>query len=346
MTDRGETVPDSRGETPVDLATLHADDALLDALARGERPGAPSGDALTDLFADWHADLSADLPDLDLDSLAGLDLDSPGLDLDSPGLDLDSPGLDLDSPGLDLDSPGLDLDSPGLGPDLPELRDAAPEAETVALQPVVTDISEMRRRRRPGAGLRRTFAAVAAALVILAGLAVGAERSGPNGPLWPLTQVLYPEQAHARAAEQAIAEAADAIAAGRYDDARRLLDTAANEAAQVDNPGTRQRLLDRIADLRSQLPPPAPAAATPSATSAPPPTTEAAPDTPTPAPGATTAGGNPGGGGGATNTPGNGGDGQIIPGLPTQIVPTGPVLPLPTQILPSVPGLPLPTLLG
>lgn len=290
-------MPDSRGETPVDLATLHADDALLDALARGERPGAPAGDALTDLFADWHADLSADLPDLDLD--------------------------------------------PDSLPDRPELRDAAPEPDTI-----VSDISEKRRRRRPGAGLRRTFAAVAAALVILAGLAVGAERSGPNGPLWPLTQVLYPEQAHARAAEQAIAEAADAIAAGRYDDARRLLDTAANEAAQVDNPGTRQRLLDRIADLRSQLPPPTPAAAAPSATSAPPPTTEAVPATPTPAPGATTAGGDPGGGGGATNTPGNGGGGQIIPGLPTQIVPTGPVLPLPTQILPSVPGLPLPTLLG
>nr|BFE62013.1 hypothetical protein GCM10020063_065390 [Dactylosporangium thailandense] len=292
---------DSSGEAPVDLATVRADDALLDALARGSRPASPSpspaDDALTGLLADWHDELSADLPDFDLSS------------------------------------------EPSSGdalPDLPELRTAAPDTAGTQELPVVAP----RPRRRPGSALRRTFAAVAAAVVILGGLALGAERSSPSGPLWPLTQVLYPEQAHARAAEQAIAEAADAIAAARWGDARRLLDTATGEAEQVDNAGTRRRLLDRIADLRSQLPSVTPPSASP--TTEPAPTTEAAPATPTPAPGAatpgaTTPGANP------TKTPG--GNGEILPGLPTQIVPTGPGgLPLPTRILPSVPGLPLPTL--
>ncbi|WP_433615078.1 anti-sigma-D factor RsdA [Dactylosporangium sp. CA-139114] len=299
MTDRGDM--DSSGEAPVDLATVRADDALLDALARGSRPASPTAgdDALTGLLADWHDELSADLPDFDR---------------------------------------SCEPSSGDALPDLPELRTAAPDVAGTQELPVAAP-----RTRRPGSGLRRTFAAVAAAIVILGGLALGAEQSSPSGPLWPLTQVLYPEQAHARAAEQAIAEAADAIAAARWDDARRHLDTATSEAEQVDNAGTRRRLLDRIADLRSQLPPatpPSPSPATPPA-----PTTAVAPATPAPVPGATTpgAGANPGGGGGATKTAG--GSGEILPGLPTQIVPTGPGgRPLPSQILPSVPGLPLPTL--
>ncbi|MER7281759.1 anti-sigma-D factor RsdA [Dactylosporangium sp. NPDC000244] len=315
---------DSSGEAPVDLATVRADDALLDALARGSRPASPSpssdDDALAGLLADWHDDLSADLPDFDLSS--------------EPSSGDALPDLPELRTAFDLSSEPSSGDAL---PDLPELRTAAPETDGTQELPVVAP----RPRRRPGSGLRRTFAAVAAAVVILGGLALGAERSSPSSPLWPLTQVLYPEQAHARAAEQAIAEAADAIAAARWDDARRLLDTATGEAEQVDTAGTRRRLLDRIADLRSQLPsltPPSPSPTTPPA-----PTTEAAPATPTPAPGATTPGANPGGGGGATKTPG--GNGEILPGLPTQIVPTGPGgLPLPTRILPSVPGLPLPTL--
>ncbi|WP_433218056.1 hypothetical protein ACQP00_11430 [Dactylosporangium sp. CS-047395] len=314
-------MPDRSAEPPVDLATVRADDALLDALARGERAvvdadvDVDAADALAGLFADWHADLSADLPPFTLDDDATVSLDSL--------------------------------------PDVPELRAAAPVADL----PDVPGPARRRRfggsgERRPGSGLRRTFAAVAAGIVILAGLALGAERSGPNGPLWPLTQVLYPEQAHARAAEQAIAEAADAIAAGRFDDARRLLDTATGEANQVDNAGTRQRLLDQIADLRAQLPPAAPPAASSAPATAPQaPTT--APTEAAPTPGPTTGGGNPGGGattgGGNGNGGGNGdggGGGQVIPGLPTQIVPTNP-LPLPTQILPTtIPGLPLPTGLG
>jgi hypothetical protein len=363
MTDRGETVPAHGGEPPVDLAAVRADDALLDALGRGG-PAAQDDD-LAALLAGWHADLSADLPDFDdLPAVLAGVADAPTAALDLPAVGLRPAAPDAQAAAGPISGSVGDIsdirrmsaqasgtDTPN-GTDTPERPNGADTPE----RPNGADTSDRpsgpRRKRgdggragrgggRPGRGLRRTFAAVAAAVVILGGLALGAQHSGPNGPLWPLTQVLYPEQAHARAAEQAIAEAADALDAGRYDDARHHLDTAADEAAQVDNAGTRQRLLDRIADLRAQLPPlpsPTPPPSAPAATPQTAPTTEAAPATP--APGATTA---PGGGGDPT-TPGGGG--QVIPGLPTQIVPTGPILPLPTQIIPSVPGLPLPTILG
>ena len=102
MTDRGDTVAHG-GEPPVDLAAVRADDALLDALGRGESAAqnnhnrtaaqnnhnpaahnnhdpaaaqnnhdpaahddhdpAAPGDELAALLAGWHADLSTDLPD-------------------------------------------------------------------------------------------------------------------------------------------------------------------------------------------------------------------------------------------------------------------------------------------
>jgi hypothetical protein len=283
MTERNDGSPDRA----VDLSTIQADDALLDALAGGARP---AGDPLADLLADWRDDLSADLPPLRAD--------------------------------VAVTAAGAD--------DVPTLRGDVPIA------PSVPDISRMsgdggrRRGARPGRGLRRAFAGTIAAAVLLAGAAVGARQSGPDGPLWPLTQVLYPEQAHERAAQQAIAEAEAAIANGDAEGARRRLDAAAREAAQVDDPGARQRLLDRIDDLRRSLPTaatpaPAPSTAAPATTA---PATQAPAPTATPAPGGTTPA-NPGGGG---NNP-TGGSDPLIPGLPTQIVPSVPGLPLPTPNL-------------
>jgi hypothetical protein len=178
---------------------------------------------------------------------------------------------------------------------------------------------------RSGTGRRRALAGAVAAAVLLGGATLGANRSGPDNPLWPLTKVLYPGLAHEREAEHAIATAREAAAAGQYDRARGLLDDATGQAGQVDDPATRQRLLDRIAEVRRSLPQaPGPAAPTgpPSATPAPAPGGTAGPS-----PGATTPGPVPGGGGGATGGPGN------VPGLP-----------LPTQIRPPVspPALPLP----
>jgi hypothetical protein len=315
MTDRNDAVPGRGGDPSVELSTIQADDALLDALARGDSLDADA-DALAGLLTEWRADLDADdLPPLRTDVAAALDPSS------NAGLDA---GLGA---GATVEMPAA------LDAGAPSLRSGAPAS--------VSDISGMppngwRRVPRPGRGLRRAFAGTIAAAVLLTGAAVGARQSGPDGPLWPLTQVLYPEQAHERAARQAIAEAEEAIAAGDIEAARRKLDAAAHEAAQVDDPAARQRLLDRIGELRRSLPD----APTPATTT----TAPATPATQTPAPTATQAPGatpqpTPGGGGAGTPTTG---PGQLIPGLPTQIVPSVPGLPLPipglTSLLPKLGG--------
>ncbi|MFB9447592.1 hypothetical protein Dvina_12040 [Dactylosporangium vinaceum] len=352
MTERGGPMPARDGEPPIDLATVRADDALLDTWSRGASPSPdpdtdPVAGPLAGLFAEWRADLGADLPAFTVADLATLTA---------------GPTVAVDG---SRSTNGIDSSLP----DIPELRAAAPAGDTDTTETLGSLPDEgdggrggrrwgggaKRARRggsggergaRPGAGLRRAFMAVAAGIVVLAGLAIGAQHSGPDSPLWPLTEVLYPEQAHARAAEQAIAEAEQSIATAHYDDARHHLDVATTEANQVDNAGTRQRLLDRITDLREQIPAtlpppevsPAPPSTQPAPTAQPAPTTDA--------PGATPPAANPttGGNGGGGNGDGDGG-GQVIPGLPTQILPTtGPGLPLPTKILPTtVPGLPLPT---
>lgn len=182
-------------------------------------------------------------------------------------------------------------------------------------------------RRRTG--VRRMLAGAVAAAVLLGGAALGARHSGPDNPLWPLTRVLYPQQAHVLAVEHTIALAGDAAAAGRHDDARRLLDVAATDVERVEDPATRQRLRDRIEEIRRSLP----AATGPAAPASTPPT-PVTPSAPAPSPGVTTPGHTPGSGGGDPTT----GPGGLVPGLPTPQVPPlpGPSLPLP-PLLPSLP---------
>ncbi|GGM78626.1 anti-sigma-D factor RsdA [Dactylosporangium sucinum] len=198
--------------------------------------------------------------------------------------------------------------------------------ETVPVEPDADDeVAEPVPLRRRGTALRRAFAGVAAAALILGGLALGAHRSGPDGPLWPITRVLYPQVVDTRAAEHAIAQAADAAAAGRYDEARRLLDTATGYAQQVGDPATRQRLLDQIDELRRSLPAaPAPTAQPSSTGGGPTPGTTG--PSPAPSPGTTTGGP---GGGGQSPAPG-----IPVPNLPSLL----PTLPLPSSI--PLPGLP------
>ncbi|MEV0570115.1 anti-sigma-D factor RsdA [Dactylosporangium sp. NPDC050588] len=264
---------EQRGEQPVDLAAVQADDTLLDALGRGEP--APDGDDLAGLLAAWRAELDTDLPANDI-----------------------------------------------------LIMPTEPTADG-------QDVAEPAPLRQRGTGLRRMFAGVAAAALILGGLALGAHRSSPDGPLWPITRVLYPQVVDTRAAEHAIAQAADATAAGRYNEARRLLDTATGYAQQVGDPATRQRLLDRIDEIRRSLPAASAPTGQPSSTGG-----GSTPGTtgpsPAPSPGTTTdgpgGGGNPGGsnpGGGQSPAPG-----IPVPDLPSLL----PSLPLPSSI--PLPGLP------
>jgi hypothetical protein len=265
-------------DRPADLAAVAADDALLDALGRGD--AAPDDDELAGLLAAWRSDLDADLPQLDLPTL-----------------------------------------------------DDLPEETTQVLPP---------RRRRTGR-LTKLLTGVAAALLLLAGIAVGVGQAGPDSPLWPLTRVMYPQQADVRAAQHAIAQARAAAQAGRVDEARRHLDEATALVDRIRDQSAASRLRDEIEQVRRML---EGSAVVPGTTSTPGTEPSTAPSvSPSPPPGGPGGGqtGNPGGGGATTTTPGGGGIlPPIVPTLPP-IVPTLPPILPSGGLLPSIlPSIPLP----
>ena len=305
------------GEQHADLAAIQADDALLDALGRGEQ--APAGDGLAGLLVAWRTELATDLPS-----------DTITLPVTEPA----PPRRDSAS------NSGPDSDS---GPDSASDSDSGPGLAS-GPGPGWRRSSGLRR----GSGWRRALVGAVAAAVLLGGAALGAQRSGPDGPLWPLTRVLYPQLTDVREAEHAIAQAHDAAAARKYDDARRFLDVASGHAERVTDPATRQRLRDEIERLRRSLPaqgaPTAgtsPATPTAPATPTPTPAPTPVPATTTPAPGTGAGAGT--GAGGAQPPPAV----NPVPGLKS-LLPSLPVpkLPVPSLPLPSLPLPPLPTLPG
>ena len=288
MTERSVTGPGPIEDRPLELSEIAAADALLDVLARGDE--VPEDDALAGVLAAWSADLDADPPVFTLDDLGDLD------NLD----DLD------DEPPADL------VELAGLS----EVRNPTPEADLATVTPI-------RRRHHWG---RRIAVGVAAAAVLVTGLGIGANRAGPDSPLWPIARVVNPDQVDLKLAEHRIGLARDAIAAGRYDDARKWLDRAAANVEKIPDQKVAARLRAEIDDLRrslpSLLPPVDPSGATdPSAG---------------PTPGST---GDPGAGGqpGTGGEPGGGqpgGGGQpVVPGLPI----TPPALPITPPALPITP---------
>lgn len=236
------------GDDAVDLATLAADDRLLDLVASGQ--AGPGGDTVGQLLAAWRTDLEADSP-------------------------------------------------------------AAPAVRAESGSPAQPAPPRPHR-------LSRLMLAAAAAVAVFAGLGVAVRHTGPGGTLWPITRLVYPQQAEVLAAEHAIAAAREAATAGRTDEARRRLDEAAVHTARVRDPAVANRLWAEIDALRRTL-----AGLTSTGPSGAPAASAAA----TPAPPA------------GTSSPGG-----LVPGLP----PVGTTLPLPTPPLPSLPlpSLPLPGLPG
>ncbi|HEX6498661.1 MAG TPA: hypothetical protein VF054_06465 [Micromonosporaceae bacterium] len=269
-----------------DVATLAADDLLLDALARGE--SAVGDDPIAALLAAWRADLDEDVP-ADLGGAALADADCAA---------------------------GAAAGAAPVRPDGGADPDAAPVGGDLA--PVVP-IRAPRRRLR--------LVAAAAAVVLAGGAAVttAASHAGPDSPLWGLTRVLYQQQAHAAAAEDAISDARQAAQEGRYDDATRLLDQASAEISRIRDAATAERLRAEVEAVRAMLPAPVPPSAAPSpvpsSTPRPTPTPPGAGSTPAPAP-------TPGA---PSSSPNSG----LLPGLPL------PPLTGSGGILPSLP-LPLP----
>jgi len=224
-------------------------------------------------------------------------------------------------------------------PEPVSLRPPAPDDHPPAPVPAVP-LRPAGRSRRPRPWALRLAAAGVALLALLSGLGIGSRNAEPGSPLWSLTKLLYPEQAEVRAVERTIAEARAALAAGRLDDARQLVDRARDELARVSDPPTVDRLRAELDALSAELVT-APTGVPP--TTVPPslapavrPTGPAATsDATTSAPGPTlsqpaTATAEPGGSPGTDKSPL-----LPLPELP---------LPLPTRsLLPPLPGLPLPT---
>ncbi|MEV0809315.1 anti-sigma-D factor RsdA [Micromonospora sp. NPDC050200] len=192
------------------------------------------------------------------------------------------------------------------------------------------------RSRRPGPWVLRLAAAVAAVMVLATGLGVGSRNAGPTSPLWSLTKVLHPEQAAVRTVEDTIGRAREAVAAGRLDEARQLVDQAQRELVPVTDPADVTRLRAEIdavlRDLAAPGCPTWPQCATPPALTPAASTTTGSPrGTPSPAPPATRPASPP-----------------AEPTSRTDPLPSLPRLPLPPAPSPSVlsplPGLPLPGL--
>jgi hypothetical protein len=187
--------------------------------------------------------------------------------------------------------------------------------------------------QKPAHGrLTRVVLAAAAAVLALAGtIAVAAGSAQPGSRLWPITTVVYAERADSLVAAQetrnAIAEAREAVAAGRYAEAGHLLDQATALAGGVRDTGTRQQLLDEVAAVRALR-----QAGTPTSTTsrAPTPTPSPSPSTGA-SPGSHTGGGNTGKGkSGSTPSPSASSGGGLTGILPSLPLPTLTLKPLPT----------------
>ncbi|WP_203985827.1 anti-sigma-D factor RsdA [Virgisporangium aurantiacum] len=320
-----------RDDANLDLTVIAADDALLDALGRGDP--APDDDKLAGVLAAWRTDLDADQPtDFDMTAmLAELANTEPA---DAGPVDAAEPADGTTLAGV----ADLAAELGGGAGTVSELKPAGAGVADGAGVPVRPVPAGRPRRWRPGPRVRRYVTGMAAAGLLIGGLAVGAGQAGPESPLWPIARVLYPERSDLRLAEHTIGLAREAAATGRYADARRTLDKAADEVERVDDPELASRLRAQIEEIRRTLPPTDaerdnPVTPTPSAPTSAPPTT--APATP------------PGGGVPAVpGVPGQPGGGGTNPDPPVEdIIPDVPDIPVPTLPIPiPIPTLPAPAL--
>ncbi|MFB9237569.1 hypothetical protein ACFFWC_18770 [Plantactinospora siamensis] len=298
-----EHIPTGDGQ-PVEPMTLTEDDLLLDALGSGGEP--PADDPVAALLSAWRAELDAD---------GTLDTDGT----------LDADGT-LDTDGMPPSAPAAT--EPGAG-------GRAGEGPTGSTGPTRGGAAVPSPRRRTGPGRagparwrRRSAVAVAAAVVAVSGLglAVGSHRAGPTSPLWTLTRLLYPQEAQVRDVEYTLDRAEAALAAGRYGEARGLLDKAAAQLPGLSDRAAAARLAERLAALRRRLPAEPPVPGSPAGPSA----------APRPSAARSASGGTPR----ATNPP------SAAPHAPPsgrgRTPSPGPLLPLPS--LPASPG-PVPSLL-
>lgn len=216
---------------------LDSDDLLLDALGRGEP--APTGDPLASLLAAWRLDLDGQVPA----GSGGGGLDRGGI---GPGPDQVLPASDRTPSTAGRVRPSSGSRSrPEPGVDRPGARRPEGTGPTTARS----------LRVRPGGPLtRRLTLSTAAAVVVVALLGLGINHARPTSPLWPIANVVYPDRSAVRAVEHTLGLAENAVAAHRYDDARRHLDQALGQLAEVRDPAEARRLRVNLDRVRSRLP--------------------------------------------------------------------------------------------
>ena len=287
---------------------LLADDELLSALGRGDRP-AP-GDPVAVMLAAWRADLD-DPP-----------VRTPRSAVPGPETVTLIPVTQVAPPRAQgrATLPDLGVRPTAPGPSAPRRtssrpfpdRAAGPSGPSGPGGPVGPGRWRSRRYR--------IALALAAVALVAGGAAVAASNATPNGPLWPVSQLLYPQRADRVAAQDALDRARTAAKEGRLADARRLLDQAQALINKVSDPAERTRLQAELEQIRQLV---------------------STAGSVVPLPPGSSPGPQPQPSGGPAPTGSTGQPPGPLPsiGLPTNILPTG-ILPsglLPTSLLPSLP---------
>jgi hypothetical protein len=344
------------GELTADeVAALRADDALLDALGRGEP--VTGDDELAAMLGAWRAEMDTEpLPSIDLTGVV------PEPDLDGrPYPWADEAGVS-DRAGVRDHSRLADGASARSATGRASVGRPAPAHPAATTRPTI-----LRSAATGGAGARpaggpdgeahprpgrarsrrwprgaRLGIALAVALAAVAGLSITADRGGPDGPLWTVVRLVDPAGASLREAQGAVAKAEKAFADRRLDDSQVLVDRAQPLVDRVRDPAERAALQKRLDVLRAALAATGPIPPIEQPNGGRPPGV----GTPTPTPGTTTGPGTGGATGGAGPTggasPGQTGGGGLLGGLAPSSQP--PILPTCLLSLPPVHIPPLPPL--
>ncbi|GIH04631.1 hypothetical protein Rhe02_26980 [Rhizocola hellebori] len=230
--------------------TIDNDDALLDALGRGEP--APEGDVVANLLAAWQSEIS----DIDPAVLRPATPTAPqprrrnrsAADI----ADLrQSPGP-LDPVGNELEpeqtaEPDATAD-PG--------RRAAGGSRRTAPGATVRPPGAGGPQRGPRRGPRPLIVAIAAALLAFGGVAGASATAEPGSPLWPIAKLVWSDKADSKVAEKEaqrlLGEARQALADNRAQVAIDLVGSAGKAIARVTTPAMKQRLQEEADEILAQ----------------------------------------------------------------------------------------------
>lgn len=139
---------------------------------------------------------------------------------------------------------------------LSQWRAAMPEPATPEEPLLAAALSTVRRSRRGTRRARGPLVVATAAVLACGGVTAAAQGASPDSPLWPVTELVFPDLAASRVladATHAVGQARAAVGDGRYESAAWLLDQAWSLAERVDEPGEGDRLRTDITAMRADI---------------------------------------------------------------------------------------------